>query len=61
METMNWKDLQYRKPRAINKKVKQNKGSQAVHVKCPFVRTTFSASDWVDYQQWTKRKKTTGK
>jgi 5-methylcytosine-specific restriction endonuclease McrA len=57
MLTMNWKDLQYRKPKAIKKKVKKNKDSQLVSVKYPLSRTSFSASNWEEYQQWIKQQK----
>lgn len=57
MLTMNWKDLQYRRPRAIKKKVKQKKSSQVVSVKYPIGKTNFSASDWEEYQQWIKQQK----
>ena len=57
MLTMDWKDLQYRKPKPIKKKVKQKKGSQVVSVKYPLGKTSFSASNWEEYQQWIKQQK----
>lgn len=59
MLTMDWKDLQYRKPKPIKKKVKQKKGSQVVSVKYPIGKTSFSASNWEEYQQWIKQQKKT--
>lgn len=59
MLTMDWKDLQYRKPKPIKKKVKQKKGSQVVSVKYPLGKTSFSASNWEEYQQWIKQQKKT--
>lgn len=57
MLTMNWKDLQYRKPKPIKKKVKQKKGSQVVSVMYPLNKTNFSASNWEEYQEWIKKQK----
>lgn len=57
MLTMDWKDLQYRKPKPIKKKVKQKKGTQTISVKYPLGKTTFSASNWEEYQQWIKQQK----
>lgn len=57
MLTMDWKDLQYKKPKAIKKKVKQKKSSQVVQAKYPISKTNFSASDWEEYQQWIKQQK----
>ena len=57
MLTMDWKDLQYRKPKAIKKKVMQKKGSQTVSVKYPLGKTNFSASDWEEYHQWINQQK----
>lgn len=57
MLTMNWKDLQYKRPKQVKKKVIQKKGSQVVNVKYPLGKTTFSASDWEEYQQWIKQQK----
>lgn len=54
---MDWKDLQYRKPKANKKKTKQKKGSQTVSVKYPLGKTNFSASEWEEYQQWIKQQK----
>lgn len=56
MLTMNWNDLQYRKPKRIKKKVKR-KDSQLVSVNYPLSRTTFSASDWEAYEQWIKEQR----
>ena len=57
MLTMNWKDLQYKRPKQVKKKVIQKKGSQVVNVKYPLGKTKFSASDWEEYQQWIKQQK----
>ena len=57
MLTMNWNDLQYRKPKPIKKKVKQKKDSQVVSVKYPLGKTNFSASNWEEYQEWIKKQK----
>ena len=57
MFTMNWNDLQYRKPKPIKKKVKQRKWSQVVSVKYPLGKTDFSASSWEEYQEWIKKQK----
>ena len=57
MLTMNWKDLQYRKPKPIKKNVKQKKGSQVVSVKYPLSKTNFSASNWEEYQELIKKQK----
>lgn len=54
---MNWKDLQYKRPKQVKKKVIQKKGSQVVNVKYPLGKTKFSASDWEEYQQWIKQQK----
>ena len=54
---MDWKDLQYKKPKAIKKKVKQKKSYQVVQAKYPISKTNFSASDWEEYQQWIKQQK----
>lgn len=56
MLTMNWKDLQYKRPKQVKKKVVQ-KGSQVVNVKYQLGKTKFSASDWEEYQQWIKQQK----
>lgn len=56
MLTIDWKDLQCRKPNN-KKKVKQEKGSQTVSVRYPLGKTNFSASDWEEYQQWVKQQK----
>lgn len=57
MLTMDWKDLQYRRPKAIKKKVKQKNGSQTVSVKYSLGKTNFSASNWEEYQQWISQQK----
>lgn len=57
MLTMNWNDLQYKRPKQVKKKVIQKKGSQVVNVKYPLGKTKFSASDWEEYQQWIKQQK----
>lgn len=57
MLTMDWKDLQYRKPKPISKKVKKTKSSQVVHVKYSLVKSDFSASSWRDYKEWLKEQR----
>lgn len=54
MLTMNWEDLQYKKPKHINKKVKQKKDSQVVKVQYPLSKSDFSASSWKDYKEFMK-------
>lgn len=53
MQTINWKDLQYKKP----KHKKKTKNSQVVKVEYKLKKENFSESQWKEYQLWIKEQK----
>ena len=56
MLTMDYQDLQEKRPKQVKQKVKKN-GSQLVRVKYPLGKKSFSADDWEEYQDWIKKQK----
>lgn len=58
MLTLNYQDLQYKKPKPIRNKTKVDKKTKTlVREKYPLTRKDFSASSWIDYKDWIKNLK----
>jgi hypothetical protein len=57
MLTINYQDLQYKKPKPIKKRTKVNKNTKMVVERYPLTKSDFSASSWNDYKDWMKEQK----
>lgn len=57
MLTIDYQDLQYRRPKPIKKKTKVNKQTSLVSVQYPLSKREFSASTWKEYKEWLKEQK----